>query len=272
MGTSNGSLLERRRMALKSDTGGFRVDRGGTFSAASSYTPQGVNFDGLTSLLNAAIASGADGPGFLVTGWVKPDTINSFLNLFVVDPTGTYIPYVDLSAPGGSPFLFCAPFNDFFANYPTVTAGSWQFIALACKTDVSAGNKLIKLAVGNTVIPPTAVTDTAASGNVPLNGLAFQVGDDGSGGTNSYVGGLCDFQYRVGDFFVAGDIPTATLRNFITADGKPVGPAVAAANLGAASVCLSVSSTAASFATNTLGAGGSFSIVGGPLTLIAGPT
>jgi hypothetical protein len=56
-----------------------------------------------------------------------------------------------------------------------------------------------------------------------------------------------------------GDIPEATRRMFIDADGKPVDPAVVTAALGAP--CILFSGDAAAFATNQ-GTGGAFTLTG----------
>lgn len=96
------------------------------------------------------------------------------------------------------------------------------------------------------------------------NGKDVWVGDDGWDGS-FFTGDLAYVSLWPGiDFFSGGsDISEATRRLFIDAGGLPVDPSVAIASLGTPAVMLAGGST--TFADNSLGSSGAFSIVNGSL-------
>ncbi len=247
-------------------TSGLRIDRGARVYTvpAQVYAPQGVHFDGSTWLINAALSS-SDNAFASFSVWFNIPDISNLPEIWVVDPINQYGNFFGASTSTTwiQQFGELVPTIDTLASTPFAPGSGWKhFIGSVNNTTGKLKGYLSDIAAGD----PTIVTGTPT--NPAFNGLPLWVGADSF--SDNVIGDLADLRIFPGLNILdgSGDIPLATRRNFISASGHPVDPAVATAAYGAGAVLLSASTgNAGSFATNQ-GTGGAFATTG-TLTLSA---
>lgn len=251
---SKWGLLDPTRMALEINAGG---GGGGT-----PYTASAVHFDGSTYLTNDSLTAPSDTALLTFVTWFKTTQNVGEATLFVVDPDNAVVPYFDFA--GGHLNLETAALPN-PASFEVQTAdafndGQWHCVIFSF--DGTSG-------------PPTNysvyIDDAPASmivggdlGTRPFsvlgNGLKVQIGFDDTDAQGYYIGDVADYRIFYGVSILDGtDIPVASRRLFIDANGKPVDPAIATAALGDATIQMTGDATA--FATNQ-GTGGAFTTTG----------
>lgn len=241
-------------------------------AAAPAYTPQAVHFDGLTWLINAALAS-SDNEFISFSFWFKPSTPAVYTTVFIVDPVNLFLTQALIDDEGN---LLIGVFKDDFSQIldlrstdTPLAVAQWYHILVAIQTSLPSKQVIYINDAPYTIGVNGANT---AAFNISSNGLPFWVGSDSYG--DNLGGDVVDTWIAPGVSLLDGgaDIPLATRRKFISGTGAPV-------YLGAngelptgtdPAVFLSASSgNAASFATNR-GTGGAFTTTG-TLTLASGP-
>ncbi len=148
------------------------------------------------------------------------------------------------------------------------TDTAWHHLIGACKTNLGAGSKIIKL-YKDAVDVSGAKTDTNTSFTVSSDGFPLFVGWNGDPFGQSipkFAGSMCNLSVWPGTDLLTGGstITSTTIELFRKTDGHPEDPQVAIDALGAPAVFLA--GTAAQFANNTLGTSGPFSLITGSLT------
>ena len=178
-----------------------------------------------------------------------------YLTFYGRAPSGTNNFYTTEYQPGGGGILW-------------ETAGTWHHLIGTMNTNHATGLKKASWYFDNTpgtLNPNGSYDGGSAAFTMTMNGVDCYIGDDTFG--ENYVGDMADLSMWPGvSFFNAGEtaIDSATLQLFRTVGGKPVDPAVAIAALGTPAVMLT--GGASTFANNSLGSGGAFSVDAGTLT------
>lgn len=236
------------------------ADTGG--GGGGDYIAKAVHFDGTAWLVNDALT--ATDNGFVSwTGFLKFVNNSGNSTFAVVDPDNSYTTSWNYS--GSSPIKYYADLEsaDASASIHVQThdgspvADVWHSIVGTAETDFASGQKRGKLYIDR--IDVTELVDSDAAFTLAFNGLPFWFGNDDSASGATFD--CADVRFITGvSFLSAGDIPVETLDLFVTADNKPVDPAVATAALGAAGAVL-FSGDATTFGTNQ-GTGGSFTLTG----------
>jgi len=224
------------------------------------YTAPAVHFDGSTKLEIASMTA-TDSFDVMWSGWFKTTTAKPF---FCSDPDDTanslwYVPSI-APADGYGAELGDIPFvNTVETQSRGVSSidGEWHHCIFAANTNHALGSRVLKFYVDDVGITPTPSADFGIAFKAAFNGVNHVFGSDGF---DFFTGDIADFRLFIGPvILVAGDIPLATRRLFIDADGKPVAPSVATATLGAGDILFSGGASA--FGTNQ-GTGGAFTITG----------
>lgn len=247
-------------------------DEGAGGSGPPPYQTGAVAFDGMTSLLNAALAS-TDNEFICFSYWLNIQNEGSPSDdpmVFNIDPVNLYTASWVLEGPPnlGTTFQVAADFTGTYIQTNTnsdvtpVPDATWTHFCGSAQTNLPAGQKLIQVLMNGADVTGL-VNDGADAFNCLSNGRPFYIGTDLAGST--LTGYLADLWVAPGQsLLAAGAISPATLAKFYSG-GKPV-------NLGAdgstptgtapAVFCRRAPAAAAStFATN-LGTGGSFTTIG----------
>ncbi len=255
------------------------------------YVAKAVHFDGIAELSIASLSS-VDNHLFSAIGWMKqiltaiPSVGNN--DVFTVDPNGNYSPNLGPNTNSTIPgyYNMVSVVNDATNTnseqsqtiYNSISGEGgfennvWQCIILSFDTSgVLTG---FMPGAGKTYSGDTDVTDPAGwftQGAAPFvistNGRSLYFGNDSFG--DGFLGDLADWRILPGISLLNGsspgaDIPLATRRMIIDADGKPVNPAVLTAFLGTPGAVL-FSGDATGFPVNQ-GTGGAFAVTAGSLT------
>ena len=240
------------------------------------YVAQAVHFDGATWLYNSALSSG-DNYFMSFSVWVKTATDWSSTVVYANNDSmfnvgGSNYLVGDSDIGSGKPNVWewqnwtPIPIDANGFSYGSDTSGpvsdsGWHH--LLGTTDGGQNPKITKLFVDGTDV--SAAWDTSPDGDliVPaFNGLSLYIGTERSGGIN-FVGDMADLWIAPGQSLLddSGDIPTSTLRKFISADGKPVDLGSDCTNPTGIAPAVCFSGDASSFATNR-GTGGAFTLTG----------
>lgn len=260
---------------------------------ANDYHADAVHFDSASEAhLFLAAMSAPDSPRFLFSEWINfqnADLDPSFFAGFNPGEPGSPAPKVAIGIVG-----FFENFDiglRFFANAqdealqtlnvqivsgPGIfVPGAWYHICGSADTGHGPGEKLVKLVVNRASVGRVGSIegdDIHPSFNIGFNGAPFGVPyqDDGyqfdaaTEGTSDVE--MADFQVWAGVYADVTD--PAVLAKFITADYRPVDPAVAAAEFGQQTILLT--GGADTFGTNQ-GTDGAFVLTGSLTNSVLGP-
>lgn len=240
----------------------------GAGGGGEAYVADAVHFDGATELHIASL-SATDNANLSFVKWFKitnPSPIASSVGvIFYGDPESNNTPSLQFSAEGDS-----APVYVQFSQSPSyieqLTAAFnnsvWNcLIASFTLVEGAEGlENIFKIYIGDTDVTNwVSRNDPGANPAFAFNGRSFWFGGDSYGGSDA-VADFADVRIMPGvSLLTAGDIPLAKRRLFIDAEGKPVDPAIATAELGAQ--CILFSGDASGFAINQ-GTGGAFTLTG----------
>lgn len=192
-----------------------------------------------------------------MSGWFKKESGFNWVIPWVTDPQNNYNNNSRLSQ-GTDPQNVIVSFQNgpsqlAVKNNPGAAAATWLHVLVSVDTNHAEGLKIAKLYI-NDVDVTLVVTDNGDAFDMVGNGVPFWVGNDASG----------EDPFDVADLWLApgvsllnggGDIPEATRRLFIDADGKPVDPS------GFPASAMLFSGDAAAFQTNQ-GTGGALTLTG----------
>jgi len=243
-------------------SGGSQVD-------ASSYHANAVHFDGIARLTINSLTC-TDGAFIAMSGWVNCDyTGGNTPIIWMVDPDNNANSSWNLTKSSHSSSIQMGS-SDGLKSFQAVVAGSpsvWQHHLYAFQTDLGAGLKLCAAYINDVAqsfnAPSTIpfLNDASGSFVTGMNGLPLFFGGITGFANGNFIGDLADPRLMPNvNLVVAGDIPLATRRLFISASGKPVDPAIATAALGAPGTVL-FSGGSVAFPTNQ-GSGGAFTLTG----------
>jgi hypothetical protein len=222
------------------------------------------------SLIRSSLTCAAN-QYFGAAGWIQYDLSGNSEDMFVVDPLGLYSCFgnwfasgalgVFVSGNSGSSVLIADS-----GTAPLVDT-NWHHFIFAARTDFSAHNKIVKIKIDG-VDQIQNINDNSSAFTIQANGLPLYVGSDSS---HFFSSSLCDLSIWAGiDLLTGGtDVSSATMHLFRSPTGAPVDPQIAIAALGHPPVMLS--GGASSFASNSLGTSGAFTLSTGTLTDTAGP-
>jgi hypothetical protein len=257
-----------KSIAIPGFTGTVTPDAGGGGGGGGAYTAKAVHFDGATKLTNASL-SAIDNSFFSQVVWVKfSGTFSAGQNtgnFYITDAEGNFTDETYLVDDGSfTSFLDNAAASAGFtvnSAASSIPVGAWVCVITSSDVNHAAGQKKAKIYLGDTDIT-SSVTDNKPAFTLGYNGKSMNIGTDTG---NFLIADIADLRIMPGISLLdgSGDIPLATRRLFIDANGKPVDPATATAQLGAPAVLFSGDST--SFATNQ-GTGGAFTVSAGTLT------
>lgn len=223
------------------------------------YHASAVHFDGSTSIGTASLTC-VDSEYVFSSHWFKTSSNQGGHVVWAADTDGTFESVFyrfgdndikfNLGQDGvGALFALTVgvPSND-----------AWHHMLCAAQTNLSAGNKKVKIYLDDVDVT-SAIQDIDPSFIPAFNGKNFVFGDDGIL-ESTLVSDIADARVHIGhNILVDGDIPEATRRLFIDAQGKPVDPATATFSLGEPMVLFT--GDASTFATNQ-GTGGAFTTTG----------
>lgn len=228
------------------------------------YVAPAVHFDG-AAWGNIGSLAATDNLAFSLSTWLKPDgdAGNGFPYLFVVDPEDTYLSNGYAALDAGSyklqfQIIGGANIYNVIQNANAFSAGAWHHILLSVQGGATFEDLKVKL-----YIDDVEITDlnTFLVGEAPasfsFNGLPFWMFSDSFGSPGIFVGDAADCWVAPGVSLLdgGGDIPEATRRLFVSAEGKPVDPS------GFPAGAILFSGNASTFATNQ-GGGGAFTLIG----------
>jgi hypothetical protein len=239
----------------------------GEGGGGGDYVAKAVHFDG-TQFSNINSFEAPNSSSVFWSFWVKNDP-SSNGGIFVTDPAGAYTSVSYIAATQVANHLGDVGDNNFLVfNSSGWTNSAWHHVLVAAKTDYAANSKKYKIYIDDVDVT-LLVADNKPSFSMTFNGKMFYIftdfDDDPMSPAGTVLGDVADFMLASGiDLFGGGsDIPEATRRLFIDANGKPVNPAVAVAALGTPAVLFS--GDASGFPTNQ-GNGGAFTLWNGPFT------
>lgn len=175
-----------------------------------------------------AVVSCVDSPLFSFSFWINLRNGSGQRPVYFFDPDGGAFTSLYL-AEGRLNFTFGlvdgSVYFDFSAD-EVLVQNEWHHILGSVKCDEAVGEKIIALYVDDANMPVTVGTDGASL--VPeLNGIALRIGGASDEGAEI---DLAEFWLAVGQTLLADDdIPEATRRKFIDANGWPVDLGVAGA-------------------------------------------
>jgi Concanavalin A-like lectin/glucanases superfamily len=225
----------------------------------SAYHADAVHFDNGVGgdRLGIASLSCVDGP-VSMSFWVR----------FAANPAnGAFIWGSDVDGAGvNSMGVYDSPANNVrinlsdgggntlqFLSSVTAALDTWYNVLISADTNHASGARFFKIYL-NDVDVTQIVLDAGAAFTTPLNGFTLDLGNvfDSDGAAMD----MADFWFAPNvSLLIAGDIPEATRRLFISATGKPVDPS----GFPAAAILFSGDATA--FVTNQ-GLGGTFTLTG----------
>lgn len=229
----------------------------------ASYTASAVHFDGDAMLSIASLAC-TDNEFCSFSLWLKRPLADPN-PLWMTDPNGTAAPEFAAVTGTPKPLLFMvqdlAGDNTLSARITNPSA-DWSHILGSCRTNLSAGNKIIKL-YQNDVDVTNEIDDEDDSFSIAINGRDVYVGGDIFG---QLAGDMADFWLAPGQSLLTGsDIAEATRRKFISAAGKPVYLGESGELPTGTPPAVFFSGDSTGFVTNR-GTGGGFTLIDGPLT------
>lgn len=239
---------------------------------AEAYTIGAVHFDGATELVNASLATASDNGSFSMSFWAKYQT-GATGALWCNDAAGAS----SLQSISGDYWI--TRFFDAISSVrldfgaPLADLYSWNHYLVSIETNLANGNKRFKIyitdvvgtALGGETTPYADISDPANELITLFDNLSFYLGSDGFG--TFITADVADVWIapNVSLLDVGGDIPEATRRKFIDAEGKPVDlGANGELPTGAAPPIFFHRDSAAAALTfaNNLGIGGSFTTTG----------
>lgn len=235
-------------------------------STPAPYVASAVHFDGSTWLINPSL-NAADSGHFSFSLWAKvtAPTSGVYPTFWVVDPAHLYWNAFYAQGPGPSAgavdFFFGDDMRQYASNSGNTGHGQWHHFLGTADVDHPQGFKVRKLYVDG-VDYGVAMDDSYPSGTGVLQNLPFFIGYDG------YTSGI--FTGDMSDIWIApgvslldsnGNVPTATMRKFISSSGKPVdiGSNCSTPTGSTPAICLLGNSS--TFGTNK-GTGGAFVTTG----------
>lgn len=211
--------------ALNRGTGGdFAITGALTLSPDSPVGTQGVEFDGSTWLVNAALASSDNGTASFFAIYRESSTQATNAPYWQVDPTGNNSDGFNAHADGSSTQAFFGDAGGSDAISATafsVTRDTWHVILASCDVRRGTPVEVIYLDDFSVGQPPVILGTLDGSTTLAFNGLPLNVMYDG---TNAVVGGVAALWIAPGVSLLdgSGDIPLATRRKFVSAAGLPV--------------------------------------------------
>lgn len=224
-----------------------------------AYFAPAVHFDGSASLYTPSLIAASGSGLFSFSGWRKFDSLASGPYFFAQDVFGSDVAYTQVNASGD---LYIGVVSGTFPNltlgfYGVITTGQWHHL-LFC-IDISGSTPAYAVYLDDVLLTPT-VAEFEEPATVDWSGSSLSFNSDtGHVAGGWFVGDAADDWFAPGvSLLTTGDIPEATRRIFIDADGKPVDP------FGFPASAVLFSSDAAYFYVNQ-GSGGDF-ILDGALT------
>lgn len=233
-------------------------------SAGGGYAASAVHFDGATWLTNASLTA-VDSQYLSYSMWLRVSAnVNNYRVIAATDPEDGYNNWMFLNgvtrifgAEVAASNLTAGAETSSSQPYPVDT---WFHVLGSYDTSIGPTGRC-KLYIDNVAwnFGPPNQEVVGSPGIVPFehwNALPLWIGAD-SFADDEFVGDMADVWIAPNVYLLdgSGDIPTATLRRFISASGKPQNPA------GFPSGAVLLSGNAAGFATNQ-GTGGSFTTTG----------
>lgn len=219
----------------------------------NTYVAKAVNFDGATSLTNAALTA-VDSNFLALSFWIKiANPAGAAPVPWSTDPAGTLPNETFFEDDGAGSWKIWQNVTAAYAvntdTYP-VAQSTWAHVLVGVDGSGTTKTKIyvndVDIAYSGAAKPPFVVA---------LAGLPMTIGTDLIAG-DYMIGDFADFWFGNSNILDGGgDIPLATRRKFIDANGKPVDPT----NFPAGLVLLSGDAT--TFATNQ-GSGGAFTTTG----------
>lgn len=252
-------LLESERYILTEVGSRISLDE-----VSAGYIASAVHFAGVGNSLITQSLTSTDSPNLTASLWFKipADTSDSAQPFFINDPGDTASIVLVASVASGAIQSILAYLEDSNASntfefgvtapMPMPSIGEWHHLLISAETNFDEGDKPCRIYIDD-VDSGAVVIQEGASFSMVSNGLPFFFAEDqGDHLTADIAIAFIDPGLSV---LVAGDIPEATRRLFISAGGKPVDPAVAVAALGNPRILFNGDATA--FKTNQ-GTGGAF--------------
>jgi hypothetical protein len=183
----------------------------------------------------------------------------------LADPAGGYSTYTSNGDDG--PLSFYASFShdgptEYIEMKPpqsdNFSAGVWHHVVGSASTNQDSPILVVYI---DGVKVPFGDNVTGSNFTTLFNGLPLYVGSDSQ--TASVIGDMADVWIAPGVSLLdgSGDIPTSTLRKFISADGKPVYLGANGQLPTGSPPAVFLSGDSTSFATNQ-GTGGAFTLTG----------
>jgi len=226
--------------------------------AGGGYHADAVHFDGSTYLSNASLT--ATNTNFVAFSyWIKiANSAGDFPVAWATAPALDNNVYGQDDG-GGNNWGVVAGFANTSAYVVETTAfpvvkATWVNVLGAFDTTNASGSRTGKIYINDVDTPLTIDVDSGAGFLIALSALQMVIGTDLIAG-DYIIGDFSNFWLGNQNLLVAGDIPLATRRKFISATGKPVNPSGFPAGL------VLMSGNAAAFGTNQ-GSGGAFTTTG----------
>lgn len=268
-GANNGAVSD-----VNSKTGMVVLTATDVGAAPAPYLIGAVHFDGANSSLHNASLASVDGAELCFSFWARVTNTN-VKNVFVSNPD-IYNTYADFNSTGLMDVSMAGPTTKLFAESTgnvTNFASAYRHFIGAVKTDLAAGNKIMKLYVDDVNVSFINPVDADIAFNIATNALPFYIGD-ATGGDGATMD-LSEFWFAPNQsIMVNGDIPVATRRKFRTLDGKPVdlgaNGSIPTGTAPAIFFHRADGADASTFA-NNLGTGGSFTLTGTMVSASGGP-
>lgn len=233
--------------------------RGGAGEAG--YAVGAVHFDGSTYLGIASLTS-TDNEFFSFSLWTKAQGDNTGKTVWNADNENDNMPLAYFVSDGVLRYELCSDNQASVLDARTsqFSNGAWHHILGAARTNLTAGNKIIKLYV-NDVDVTASIGDTDASFSSATNGQNFTVGASGVF-ADGFLGDMAEVWIAPGQSLLTGsEIAEATRRKFISASSKPVDLGADGSTPTGTAPRMFFSGDATTFGTN-LGTGGAFTTTG----------
>lgn len=189
------------------------------------YAIGAVRLDGANSALVNAALSCVDTGEVAFSYWYRAATDQEAgadpKTIFVVDAANNYLTKSRFEANQHIHTSFTDATNDTESSLDATISpalGTFHHVLCAVRTNAALGSKWMKLYVDD--VDVSVPVDSDAAFIAAINGLPFNLGDDGYG--NGAAIDLADFWLSTEPILNAGDIPQAVRRKFIDAMGNPV--------------------------------------------------
>ena len=220
------------------------------------YAASAVHFDGLSWLLNDALAT-TDNAFFSFSFWMKLQTVDDTTDPFVCDPDGQSSPFMYFNAGFVSNFYAGIPPNFMSLSDqdgPYLDYTIWHHFLGA----MDGQNQIIKVYIDDVPYGDLGVNGTPFDFN--MNGKPFSVGGNTFG--EEVIGDLADAWFAPGvNLLTGGNIVESTRRKFISSTLKPVDLGMDGSTPTGAAPTIFFSGDATAFSTNQ-GTGGTFTLTG----------